>query len=187
MSILRVAVLIGAVVGGLGLVWRIAPAKSKLLILKDEAHFPVVSGFNLYRQEFIFPRDFGGELNLVIVPFKQNQQNIVNTWIPTAQEMGASYPGFVFYELPTINEMPVLSRTFLNEGMRAGIPDKTSRERTITLYLDKSKFKAALDIPTEDNIYLFLVDRKGGILWRTTGEYTQEKVDDLIQFMKAQK
>ena len=186
MTCLRIALLSGLLIGGAGLVWQIAPAKSKLLVMRDEPHFPVVSGFNLNRQEFEFPRDFGGEINLIIVPFQQHQQAIVNTWIPFAQEVEATFPGFVYYELPTIYEMPMLSRTFINEGMRVGIPDQTARERTVTLYLDKADFKAALDIPNEDDIYLFLVDREGEILWRTNGEYNSEKADDLLYFIKNQ-
>lgn len=187
MFILRLALLSAVLIGTAGLVWKLAPARSKLLVLKDDPHFPVVSGFNLDRQEIVFPRDFGGDYNLVIVPFKQYQQQIVNTWIPFAQYVEASYPGFIYYELPTIYEMPVLSRTFINEGMRVGIPDRTARERTITLYINKETFKSVLDISTEDDVNLFLVDRDGEILWRTTGEYTEEKAQDLVQFIRGLK
>lgn len=187
MLILRFALIAGLLIGSVGLIWKIDPAKSKLLVLHDGSHFPVVSGFNLDRQEFEFPRDFGGDYNLVIVPFQRYHQEIVNTWIPFAQEVEASFPGFIYYELPTIYEMPILSRTFLNEGMRAGIPDQTSRERTITLYLDKAKFKSALDISSENDIYLFLVNRDGEILWRSNGEYTQEKADDLLIFIQNER
>ena len=186
MSILRISIIIVLLAGGVGLLWKIAPAKSRLRILKPEAHFPVVSGHNLNRQEYEFPRDFAGGYNLVIVPFQQYQQSIVNTWIPFAQEVEATFPGFIYYELPTIYEMPVLSRAFINEGMRAGIPDQTSRERTITLYLDKDSFKSALDIQTEDDIHLFLVNQEGEILWRSTGSHTPEKAEELLDFIKRQ-
>ena len=162
---------------------RIAVGESRLLISKEEPHFPVVSGFNLDRQEFEFPNDFEGELNLVIVPFQQKQQLDVNTWIPAAQELERSNPGLVYYELPTIYKLPVLSRTFINEGMRAGIPDQTSRERTITFYLDKEIFKEALDISSEDRIYLFLVTRSGDILWRENGLFSESKAQDLISVL----
>jgi hypothetical protein len=184
MIFLRLVLIFGVIVAGAGLVWRIAPARSKLMIMRAETHFPMVSGYNLNRQEFEFPRDFGGELNLVIVPFQQYQQTIVNTWIPFAQEVEVSFPGFIYYELPTIYEMSVLSRTFLNEGMRAGIPDETARQRTITLYLNKENFRSALNIPDENDIHLFLVDRDGNILWRTIGEYTTAKADELIEVIK---
>ena len=185
MTLLRFALFAGFLTGGAFLAWRIVPAKSKLLLTRAETHFPLVSGYNLDRNELVFPRDFGGDLNLVIVPFQQYQQFTVNTWIPFAQETEKGFPGFMYYELPTIYEMPAVARTFVNEGMRAGIPDQTARQRTVTLYLDKAEFKSALDIPNEDDIYLFLVDRQGNILWRTSGEYTAEKADGLLQALQG--
>lgn len=180
---LRILLITFLLVSSAALVWKIAPARSRLKLVKDEPHFPVVSGFNLNRQEFEFPRDFGAELNLVVVPFQQWQQRTVNTWVPYLQDLEDEFPNFIYYELPTIYEMPVISRTFINEGMRAGIPDETARERTITLYLDKNKFKSALNIASEDDIYLFLVNRQGDILWQGGGEYTPEKAKALFGFI----
>jgi hypothetical protein len=178
--ILILTLTIGLVIGGIGVYMKISPSKSKLQITRDETHFPLVSGFNLNRQELEFPRDFEGNLNLVMIAFKQNQQAMVNTWIPFAQKLEEKIPGFIYYELPTIYEMPTISRTFLNEGMRAGIPDQTARERTITLYLDREAFRSALDIPDESEIHIFLVDRDGSINWRSSGEYTQGKAAELL-------
>ena len=171
------AVLLAA---GLWLGSRIRVGRSRLQIWEEEARFPLVSGYSLQREEYQFPADFGGELNLLLVPFQRQQQRDVNTWIPTAQTLEKTYPGLMYYELPTIYRLPALSRTFINEGMRAGIPDQTARERTVTLYLDKSAFKGALGIETEDQIQLFLVDREGVILWRETGRHSAEKEGDLI-------
>jgi hypothetical protein len=184
MSILRLVLVVAFLVGGVALFRRIVPGSSKLIVRDGNSRFPIVSGYNLERQAFEFPRDFSGELNLVIIPFQQYQQRTVNTWIPTLQEIEASFPGFIYYELPTITGMPAVSRTFINEGMRAGIPDKTARERTITLYLNKEAFKTALDIPSEEEIYLFLVDRDGNILWRVTGAYSPEKANDLVDIIQ---
>lgn len=185
MTILRLLLISGVVISIAGLIWKIAPAKSKLIITPSETtQFPAVSGYNLNRQEFEYPRDFGGDLNLVIIAFQQQHQIIVNTWIPFAQEVEATFPGFIYYEFPTIYEMSALSRTFINEGMRVGIPDQTARERTITLYLDKDAFNSALDIPSENDIHLFLVDQDGNILWSTVGEYTEDKASELTEVIK---
>ena len=184
MSILRVLPFVLILSVGFVMLRKIAPAKSRLFLTKNEQHFPVVSGFNLNRQEFEFPRDFGVELNLVIVPFQQWQQNTVNTWIPFLQDVEDEFPDFIYYELPTIYEMPVFSRTFINEGMRAGIPDETARERTVTLYLDKETFKSALNISSEEDIYLFLVNQEGEILWQIMGAYTPEKAKELFEFIQ---
>ncbi len=179
-----------AIVLSVSLIWwvsRVMVGKSRLDLSRDEDHFPTVSGFNLMREEFIFPEDFQGVYNLVIIPFQQRQQEDVNTWIPAAQELERNYPDLVYYELPTIYELPALSRTFINEGMRAGIPDQISRERTVTFYLDKSVFKNALGITTEQNIQIFLVDREGNILWREEGLFTTDKNQSLQNLLNTLK
>ncbi len=173
-------------IGLVFMAWRIFVRPSRLVITSDKVHFPTVSGFNLERQEFEFPRDFDGELNLLFVPFLQQQQLVVNTWIPYAQELEASTPGVVYYELPTINKMPMLSRTFVNEGMRAGIPDQKSRQRTVTLYIDTQNFMQATGIPSKDDVHILLVNRNGDILWRTTGNFDQSKGEELVKAIQAE-
>jgi len=180
--ILRIALgVLLLILGGLW-IWMRSPrsvAESRFQVSGEEGQFPVVSGSNLQRQEFEFPRDFEGQINFLLIPFQREQQKDVNTWVPLAQKLERSFPGLVYYELPTIRKLPVLSRTFINEGMRAGIPDRTARERTVTLYIDKDKFKEVLEIKTESTIHLFLLDEDGNILWRDSGTYTDDKARDL--------
>ena len=177
------SVIIGGILIGLGILsWsRISVRESRFSPGREGVGFPTVSGSNLMREEFEFPRDFEGKYNLVIIPFQQIQQRDVNTWIPAAQELERRYKGLIYYELPTIYQLPTISRTFINEGMRAGIPDQTARERTITFYLDKEAFKDSLGIDSEEMIYLFLVDQEGAILWQEVGVFSEDKADSLIE------
>jgi hypothetical protein len=69
--------------------------------------------------------------------------------------------------------------------MRAGIHDRTAREQTITLYVDKEEFRRALELPHEQNIYALLVDRSGRVLWRADGLATPEKIQDLERVLKT--
>ncbi len=168
-----------------GMFWRLAPARSTLNLASGEVHFPSVSGFNLNRDEFFLPDDLAGELNIIFVPFRQRQQAVVDTWVPFAQETEAAFPGVVYYELPTIDEMPALSRMVVNEGMRAGIPDETARQRTITLYINTDRFMEATAISGKDDVHILLVNRSGDILWRTTGRFDGEKADSLLEAIQA--
>jgi len=183
---IRTPLLIGAALAGVAaLGYAIVPKASRLSINSPDIHFPTVSGQNLDRQEFEFPRDFAGDLNILFVPFQQRHQLVVNTWVPFAQDVEAAYPGVVYYELPTIDEMPGLSRMFINEGMRAGIPDQTSRERTITLYLNTAEFMRATDIPDKQNVHILLVDRDGIIRWRGTGDYSPQSGEAMLAAIDA--
>ena len=147
--------------------------------------FPTVSGSNLHRKKLTLPQDLEGELNLVLIAFQQWHQTQVDTWIPLAKQLEEAHPGLWYYELPTIRQLNVLARSFINEGMRAGLPDPVVRERTITLYLDKDEFRKALQLPHEDHIYVLLLDRQGQILWRAEGAFTPEKGGSLTSRLEA--
>jgi hypothetical protein len=147
--------------------------------------FPNVSGSNLQRTKLTLPQDFQGDRNLVLIAFQQWQQTQVDTWIPFARQLEEAYPAVRYYELPTIQRLNTLARTFINEGMRAGIPDLVARERTITLYLDKKAFREALQLPGEDDIYVLLLDRQGRVLWRTEGAFTPDKGESLAAVIRG--
>lgn len=147
--------------------------------------FPEVSGSSLSRRKYYLPEDFEGKYNLVLIPFQQHQQQAVDTWVDFARQLEIDFPGVHTYELPTIQKMNTLVQTFINEGMRAGIPDQGVRDRVITLYLDKLQFRHSLGIPDENDIFVYLVDKSGNILWRNNGKLTTDKKASLLHTLDA--
>lgn len=143
------------------------------------AVFPTVHASNLNRRTFNLPGDFESDRNLVIVAFQRDQQDMVDTWTAPVRDLLARYPDLRFYELPTISHGNPLFRAWLDGAMRGGIPDHQSRERTITLYVDKVAFRQALGLPHEDTIYVLLVDRAGHVFWRAEGEYSAQLAAEL--------
>lgn len=135
--------------------------------------FPEVEGTNLEGEHFRLPADFKGELNVVLVAFKREQQEDVDSWTPFLRTLAGRQRDLRVYELPTLGRRYRLMRPFIDGGMRRGIPDSTVRAATITLYIDKGPFRDALRLPTEDHIYVLLVDRRGRVLWRGEGRFTQ--------------
>lgn len=148
-----------------------------------EMKFPATQGVNLLRQKIALPDDLEGEFIILFIAFQQWHQSLVDSWVPFARELEASLPGVQFYELPVIQKMNRLAQTFINEGMRAGIPNPTTRQKTITLYLDKETFRRALDIPGEDTIYVLVLDSYGNVIWRTDGAYSPAKGDALRRLL----
>jgi hypothetical protein len=129
------------------------------------------------------PHDFQGKLNLVFIPFERWHQLEVDSWSALAEELEEKYEGLVYYELPTLQNGGFIYKIFLNEGMRAGIPNPKTRERTITLYLDKADFRAALDMADEEHIYVLVVDRQGKEFFRARGPYNREGEAALRQIL----
>jgi hypothetical protein len=136
--------------------------------------FPTVNGSNLLREKLTLPRDFQGRFNLVFIAFEQWHQMEVDSWMALAKELEEQFDGLAYYELPTIQSRNTLFKIFINEGMRAGIPNPKTRERTITLYLDKADFRSALGMVDEEHIYVLIVDRQGNEFFRARGQYSRE-------------
>lgn len=148
-------------------------------------NFPEVNGENLLKQKVVIPTQLHRKFNVVIVAFQQWHQSLVNSWVPFLEKMLQKFSEMEFYELPTIQNMNFLYRMIINNGMRAGIPSKETRRRTITLYIDKTPFKKKLKIPNEKDIQIFLVDREGQIYWREQGPFDEEKGKSLITTLQS--
>jgi hypothetical protein len=149
--------------------------------------FPKVSGKDLNGDLHTIPDTLEGKLNFLIVAFQRWHVRPMETWVPFLQTLVNEHPNIQFYELPTLREFNFITRWMIDSGMRGGIPSKEMRARTITLYLNKAEFEKALDIPTEDTIYLFLVDCNSNILWQDTGQFTEEKETAILQAISEYK
>ncbi len=148
--------------------------------------FPSVNGSNLRREKLQLPQDFEGELNLLLIAFQQWQQAQVDTWLPFVRQLEETHSEVRYYELPTIRRLNPLARTFINEGMRAGIRDQVARERTITLYLDKESFRDTLRLHSEDDIHVLLLGHEGSVVWRAEGSFTPEKGESLVAAVRGE-
>lgn len=100
--------------------------------------FPAVEGRNLEGRAFHLPADFEGDVNVVLVAFKREQQADVDTWTPVLQKLASRHRTMRVYELPTLGRRYRLIRSVIDGGMRGGIPDAAVRAATITLYIDKA-------------------------------------------------
>ncbi|MEZ4767236.1 MAG: hypothetical protein R2844_02285 [Caldilineales bacterium] len=148
--------------------------------------FPRIEGSSLSKQAFRLPDDLEGQLNVVLVAFQRWHQDEVDTWVPLMNQLEQRVPGFRHYELPVIRPMNRFSQWMLDEGMRAGIPSQSVRERTITVYTDKQQFRQAAQMPDEHHIYVMLVDAGGEVLWQARGAYSEQAGRSLIDTIEKQ-
>lgn len=149
--------------------------------------FPEVSGKNLKRKKLTFPADFPAGHTVVLMAFYRHQQLDIDTWLPFVSQLENDHQDVAYVELPVIYRMGPLGQWMLNEGMRAGIPNQKARERTITLYLNKSNFLSQLGIDSQDQIQILLVDRQGEITFHETGRYSAEKGEALVEVLQQEK
>ncbi|MEO8661923.1 MAG: hypothetical protein ABI693_25880 [Bryobacteraceae bacterium] len=156
-----------------------------MALLPAQEVFPPLKAANLNGKDMAIPAEFEGDYNLVVIAFKRKQQANVDTWLKPMTKIAETHKSLRYYELPTIDKLNPVTRWFINNGMRSGIPDKAQRARTITLYIDKKPFKSGLKLPSEDTIHALLLDRAGLVVWRATGDYTEDYGKSLEQFLSG--
>lgn len=145
--------------------------------------FPTVRGESLSRQPFEIPAGLEGERNLVFVAFLQHQQRDIDAWMAALGDAEHRYPGLRVYEIPLLRRYPNLYRRMIDGGMRAGIPDPTTRDRTITVYTDRGQFLRRVGLPDEHAIWTVLLDRAGAIRWSHVGPVTDEAISSLQELL----
>ena len=160
-----------------------SPTRTRTTVVAADTlgHFPRVEGSNLEGEHVALPADFKGALNVVFVAFKREQQGDVDSWMPFLKSMAVPRPRLRTYELPVLGRGYRFMRSFIDGGMRRGIPDAAVRAATITLYIDKARFREALSLPDEDRIYILLVDQQGRVQWRTDGRFDERAGAELIR------
>jgi hypothetical protein len=138
--------------------------------------FPTVQGRNLERRDLELPADFAGERNVVLVAFRQRQQREVNSWLPALTTMRREAGDLGVYEIPALHRGWTPLRGWIDGGMASGIADRATREATITVYINKAPFKAALRIASESQIQVLLLDDAGRVLHRELGAATPDAI-----------
>ena len=142
--------------------------------------FPSVSGKNLNKEKLTIPDDYHEKNLLVIVAFQQWQQKLVDDTIAIfeANNLGNTHS---ILEVPVIQRSTKFRQVRLDTLMRIAIRDRRVRQRTVTVYIDKQKFRDKLSILNDNSIHWFLVGHVSKkILLRGTDTVSSEEITQII-------
>ncbi|MFT6206770.1 MAG: hypothetical protein ACJA0T_000674 [Colwellia sp.] len=124
--------------------------------------FPAVTGQTLEENTVNIPADFNKEFTLLLVGYKQNSQFDIDRWLIGLDMTETKVD---VYELPTIQGLfPKMFSTFIDNGMRAGIP-KPLWKGVITVYEDGDKVQAFTGNENPNNARVLLLDKNGIIVY----------------------
>lgn len=133
--------------------------------------FPKMTARNLDGRAYEIPRELDGNLNLVVLAFLREHQEPVETWLPHLGELRRRHPGLEVWEVPALSRRYRIWRSAIDSGMRAGIADPAVRSHTLTSYIDLHALQRALGLADLEEIRLYLLDRRGMVLWEAAGGY----------------
>lgn len=147
--------------------------------------FPTVRGQSLDGRTVTIPFSLAGEFNVLLVLFDPTHQFAVQTWLKPLKTIRGQYTRVRFYEVPTLGIMPPDDQAEQDKIVKQSVvlEDQLSLETVVTIYVQKERFECLLDIPHEDDLYVFLIDNAGEVLWRTEGNASPDKVNELVTLL----
>lgn len=143
------------------------------------AAFPHLTAYSLNKAKLSLPQDFAGQLDLLLLSFRPDQQKQIDGWMPVAQGLQHTNFNFRWYQMPVSSSENFVFRWWDSSSMRSDDTDPETWPWIVPLYVDKFHFRRSLRIPTEKQISVLLVNKQGNVLWRTEGAITPEKRDSL--------
>ena len=135
--------------------------------------FPEVHGQNLNKEEIILPSHYKGHTTVLLIGYQQKTQFDIDRWILGLLQ--AAVPVKIV-EVPTIaGMMPQMVQTFIDGGMRSGIPDKDWAS-VVTVYGDASKIIDALGNERPQSAHVVLLNKEGQIIWHSNQGYSATQI-----------
>lgn len=144
------------------------------------AIFPAITTYSLSKDKLTLPGGFAGQFDLLLISFQPEQRKQIDSWMPVAQALQHTHFNIHWYQLPVSSPELWIFRWWDNSSMRSDEPDPETWPWIVPLYVDKDSFRHSLQIPTEKQISVLLVDREGNVLWRAEGPMTPEKRSSLL-------
>jgi hypothetical protein len=149
------------------------------------AMFPALTSYNLDKDKVNLPADFEGKVNLLLISFEPEQSRDIDTWMNVAQALQHINFQFRYYKMPVSNQENMIYRWWDSSSLRSVETDPVAWHWIIPIFTNKDNFRRALNIPSEKEIVLILVDKTGQVFWRTTGSITDEKKTSLMNAVAA--
>lgn len=123
---------------------------------------PEAKGQSLEGEIVIIPKDFAGQMTLLLFGYKQDSQFDIDRWLIG---LDMTETPVNVYEIPTIQGMaPRMFSGFIDEGMRKGIP-KELWKGVITVYEDGDQIQRYTGNQNPNNARVMLLDAEGKILY----------------------
>ena len=108
------------------------------------------------------PDDLKGETALLLIGYKQDSQFDIDRWLIGLDMTETQVSVF---EVPTIQGLfPRMFSTFIDSGMRAGIP-KPLWKGVVTVYKDGEKVQAFTGNEKPNNARVVLLDGQGKVIY----------------------
>ena len=148
------------------------------------------TGHTLNQKQLTFPLDTKGKFTILCFATSLKSQNYLQTWLDPIYQKYIAKTGIMDDAFDVnVYFIPVLktSSRHIQENIQRQFSDNTPNElRSHVVFSDSpaEPLIAELKLSDESLPYIYLLDKNGNIIYKTSGAYTEDKfdaIDDLIE------
>lgn len=151
--------------------------------------FPLMEAETLTEQPVFLPKDLNGKYSIIALAYSKKSEDDLTTWFSPAynQFMRAPDKTNVFatdydinlYFVPMFTGHKTVAYKSVMEKVQ-GTVDKQLHPHILFYKGALATYKEALNFQGKDLPYFYLLDETGKIVWFTSGEYSDAKMQEVV-------
>jgi hypothetical protein len=151
-----------------------------LAMAQASGGIPHLEGDSLSGHHVVLPDVAAGKVAVLILGFTRASKGPTSAW---SKQLFADYgqqAGVAIYQLPVLQEVPRLIRSFVISGMRKDVP-QSLQDHFVPILSGEAELKKTVGYKEPDDAYMILLDKSGKIAQQQHGVF---KDADYAQFRK---
>lgn len=147
----------------------------------DSKKFPQLSGTTLNGKTISLPKQTEGKFAVIGIAYSLKAQEDLNTWyqpIYTEVMENKFIPAQVYF-IPMTGNIKGMSQDKIKSKMKEGMDSEW--HKYVLVYQEKpDNYIKELGMNEKDKTYIFVLNPRGEIVYSTFGEYTEKKMESII-------
>lgn len=158
----------------------VAPNESSVM-----GQLPAFMTKTLMHKPVTLPEGLPSDRTLALITFKKGQRAQAESWIQGLNLRND--PSISWMRMPVLNDPGTpTGRSEIENRLLQHYTDDTERANLVPIFTDSANFVRAIGLNSTDQFYAVVVNRRGDVLARVEGVFSEDKAQALRETLKAQ-
>ena len=146
---------------------------------------PAFMAKTLMHKPVTLPEDLPSDRTLALITFQKDQRAHAESWIQGLNLR--TDPSISWMRMPILNDPGTpKGRSEVESRLLQHYTADTERANLVPIFTDRANFVRSTGIKSTDQFYAVVVNRRGDVLARIEGEFSEDKAQVLRETLKAQ-
>ena len=149
-------------------------------------NFPALTGTTLEGKTINIPQQTNGKYTLLGLTYSQKSQEALSQWAQEIYDYFITDPAYDFniYLVPMIGGVKGVAAGAVEKEMKKSLDPELYKY--FLLYVGEvASYKQSLKMGDKDVPYFFVLDKTGKIVYRTSGAYSDDKLEKIDEAIEA--